>query len=147
MLKNKKQIETIRNFQLPRFRQSREKQFSKVLYSQCDEFLGNWTSTKELSLVAGLPKKEVIGLELREEVEFGLNFPELDKENALVLGKLMQSGNITNKDIGIKNSNLDKHIFITGVTGNGKTTTVKIFLFNLIFPFWLLSLQKQNIEF
>ena len=59
--------------------------------------LGNWISAKELSLIADLPKKEVVGLELKEEIEFGLNFKNPSDENALTLGRLIQSGNTTNK--------------------------------------------------
>lgn len=144
LLKDTKHIEVIKNLQLPRFNKTEAFESGKVLYSQCSEFLGNWISTKELSLVSGLPKKDVIGLELREEVEFGLNFPQLDKSNSLVLGKLMQSGNITNKDVGIANANLDKHIFITGVTGSGKTTTCQNILIQSNLPFLVIEPAKTE---
>lgn len=144
LLKDKKHIEVIKNLQLPRFNKTEVFESSKVLYSRCSEFLGNWISTKELSLVSGLPKKDVIGLELREEVEFGLNFPQIADSESLVLGKLMQSGNITNKKVGIANSNLDKHIFITGVTGSGKTTTCQNILIQSNLPFLVIEPAKTE---
>lgn len=92
-------------------------------------FLGNWMSSREISLLAGLPQKEVVGLGLREEVEFGLNVNTTMK-NPIPLGHLVQSGVVLNGENGIPDipvyfdkKNFDKHIFVTGVTGGGKTTT------------------------
>ena len=91
--------------------------------------LGNWMSSQEVSLIAGLPQKELVGLALREEVEFGLNINTGMKE-PIPLGHLVQSGVVLNGENGVSNipvcfdkSYFDKHIFVTGVTGGGKTTT------------------------
>lgn len=107
---------------------------------------GNWITTNELSMVAGLPQKEVVGLSLKEEVEFGLNFkdnvPEADRIN---LGKLVQSGNIIdNIDVYLDKNNLDKHIFITGVTGSGKTTTCQKILLDSGLPFLIIEPAKTE---
>ena len=92
-------------------------------------FLGNWMSSRELSLFAGLPQKEVVGLALREEVEFGLN-PGATMTYPIHLGHLVQNGIVLNGENGVSNipvcfdkSYFDKHIFVTGTTGGGKTTT------------------------
>ncbi len=92
-------------------------------------FLGNWMSSQEISLLAGLPQKEVVGLALREEVEFGLNVNN-QMEEPILIGHLVQSGVVLNGENGVSDipvyfdkSYFDKHIFITGVTGGGKTTT------------------------
>lgn len=92
-------------------------------------YMGNWMSSKEMSLLAGLPQKEVVGLALREEVEFGLNV-KCRESNAVLLGHMVQSGAVLNGQNGTPNipvyfdkTNFDKHIFVTGVTGSGKTTT------------------------
>ena len=90
--------------------------------------LGSWMSSKEMSLFAGLPQKEVVGLALREEVEFGLNSSVEDKDSIL-LGHLVQSGCVLDGNgnpeirVNLKKEYFDKHIFVTGVTGSGKTTT------------------------
>lgn len=107
---------------------------SQYLPSESNVYLGSWMSSKELSLFAGLPQKEVIGLALREEVEFGLNTEGTGKksssENKIKLGHLVQSGVVLNGENSLPNievefdrGNFDKHIFVTGVTGSGKTTT------------------------
>lgn len=93
-------------------------------------YLGYWMSSKELSLLAGLPQKEVVGLVLREEVEFGLNVEKSEQVESISLGYLVQSGVVLNGEHGVPKipinydkSFFDKHIFVTGVTGGGKTTT------------------------
>ncbi len=74
--------------------------------------------------MAGLPQKEVIGLRLREEVEFGLNVEPVPNEYALELGHLVQNGEVK-KNIAVRldKCDFDKHAFISGVTGSCKTTT------------------------
>ncbi len=111
-----------------------EERLLRTVYSQFvinseSAYLGNWMSARELSLFANLPTKEVVGLSLKEEVDFGLNPPK-QIEDSLVLGHLVQNGTVLdgedNKpdiEISFDKKYFDKHIFVTGVTGSGKTTT------------------------
>ncbi|MCM1166605.1 MAG: DUF87 domain-containing protein [Lachnospiraceae bacterium] len=98
---------------------------SQVIDKDGNAYIGNWITTNELGLVAGLPQKEVVGLCLKEEVEFGLNAHQIiSDENRIELGNLVQSGNVLpNNPVYLDKSVLDQHIFIAGVTGSGKTTT------------------------
>ncbi|TQR33136.1 ATP-binding protein [Campylobacter sp. MIT 99-7217] len=142
LLDDGKRLKAFRNLQLPKISlQNADKKLASLL-SQSPVNLGNVISSKELSLIAGLPKKDVVGLELKEEVEFGLNFKEAS--DPLVLGKLIQSGNVTNKSVSIDSKNLDKHIFITGVTGSGKTTTCQNILINSNKPFLVIEPAKTE---
>lgn len=129
------------NLQLPHL-QAPEQNALVPLSSQSSDKLANWLSTKELGLLLGLPKKDVIGLELREEVEFGLNFTPFDKQ--ITLGHLIQSGNKTTKQVGIDREALDRHIFITGVTGSGKTTTTQTLLLKSTLPFLVIEPAKTE---
>lgn len=140
-LNDKKRLESLRNFQLPKV-ESSSREISAV-FSQAPKNIANVISAKELSLIAGLPKKDVLGLELREEVEFGLNLPS-NIEHKLGLGKLIQSGNITNREVFIDKESLDKHIFITGVTGSGKTTTSQSILVSSNLPFLVIEPAKTE---
>ena len=86
-------------------------------------YRGSWMSSEELGILAGLPQRDVIGLTLREEVDFGLNVSKIS-ENKIILGKLVQGGVIKEKiDVCLDRKHLDKHMFVAGVTGSGKTTT------------------------
>ena len=86
---------------------------------------GTWMSSAVLSHLAGLPQKEVIGVKLREEVEFGLNIEPVKADEEIVeLGRLVQSGEVKDgMSVFLKKSEFDRHMFVAGVTGSGKTTT------------------------
>ncbi len=147
-------LNVIRNFQIPMgvFKHSisdDEINMRSVLSQYSGHkniFLGNWFSTDELSIIAGLPQKEIIGLPLREEVEFGLNVKKdcIDDET-IQLGNLVQSGQIIdNMPVTIKKKDLNKHIFVTGVTGSGKTTTCQKLLLESKIPFCIIEPAKTE---
>ena len=113
--------------------------------TQKNAFLGNWFSVKELSLITCLPQKEVIGLKLREQVEFGLNYADdIPKEDQLILGNLVQSGKEMDIPIKLNRKDLDKHVFVTGVTGSGKTTTCQNILIKSGLPFLVVEPAKTE---
>jgi len=104
-------------------------------------YAGNWMSVRELATMASLPQKEVTGLRLKEEVEFGLNVPVAEKKDAdgkiklvseselVNLGSLVKSGNICKGcAVNLGKDQLDRHVFVAGVTGSGKTTTCQTLL-------------------
>ncbi len=167
----KKYVETyFNNLQLPRIKCTADLSsefaaaFSKYINGD-SVFCGNWITAGELGVLAGMPQKEVIGMRLREEVEFGLNISENvqevkdtntehdnDRENAnqqegadlLELGNLIQSGSETNIPIYLSKRNLDKHTFVTGVTGSGKTNTCRNILIDSKLPFWVVEPAKTE---
>ncbi len=150
-----KKLEFFKNFQLPvgRFEEntSVHEPVSRSALSQYVSLnkkfaLGNWITTNELAMIAGLPQKDVVGLGLREEVEFGLNFKnDIPEEDTIRLGRLVQSGNILeNIEVSIDKKNLDKHMFITGVTGSGKTTTCQKILLDSNLPFLVVEPAKTE---
>ena len=145
---NDKKIEYFKNFQIPEC-VSYDDENALTLKShfvENDEVsLGNWYSPNELGLIAGLPEKEVVGLALNEEVEFGLNAKTPEKGEELIsLGKLVQSGNEIDTKVYLEKSALNKHIFITGVTGTGKTTTCQKLLLESKLPFLVIEPAKTE---
>ena len=145
---NDKKIEYFKNFQIPEC-VSYDDENALTLKShfvENDEVsLGNWYSPNELGLIAGLPEKEVVGLALNEEVEFGLNAKTPEKGEELIsLGKLVQSGNEIDTKVYLEKSALNKHIFITGVTGTGKTTTCQKLLLESELPFLVIEPAKTE---
>lgn len=111
---NDKKIEYFKNFQIPNC-VSYDNENSLTLKShfvENDEVsLGNWYSPNELGLIAGLPEKEVVGLALNEEVEFGLNAKTPDKGEELIsLGNLVQSGNEIDTKVYLEKSALNYRI-------------------------------------
>ena len=120
-----------------------------VLYS------GNWMSVRELALMASLPQKEVVGLRLKEEVEFGLNVPDkadkdgkpiaLKDDEQVELGSLVKSGTECNGcKVNLAKDQLDRHVFVAGVTGSGKTTTCQTLLLSSGWPFLVIEPAKTE---
>lgn len=109
--------------------------------------LGNWYSTDELSLIIGLPQKEVHGLSLREEIEFGLNYSKNAdfSKDMFEIGNLVEAGVVLeNTRVNFDRKQFNKHIFVTGVTGSGKTTTCQNLLLNSNLPFMVIEPAKTE---
>lgn len=90
-------------------------------------------SGKELGLHLGLPRATIPGLPVIEHAEFGKEVTSyrlfsktknLNPEDRIILGKVFDLGQITNKDVELDNKSLNMHTFITGSTGSGKSNTV-----------------------
>ena len=144
----------IKNFQLPHGKivkmsceneQLAHAAMSQVISKTGEAYLGNWITTNELGVITGLPQKEVVGMCLRREVEFGLNVVnEIPLEERIKLGNLVQSGNILKNSVYLDKRVLDQHIFISGVTGSGKTTTCQKILYEADIPFLVIEPAKTE---
>ncbi|MBR4695571.1 MAG: DUF87 domain-containing protein [Selenomonadaceae bacterium] len=104
--------------------------------------LATYMTAKEVSLIAGLPQKEIPGISVRESVDFGLNISEC--EGDIFLGNLMQKGRELPIPVEISRSVLNKHVFIAGVTGAGKTTTCHRLLQEANCPFLVIEPAKTE---
>jgi len=143
------EINSIKNLQIPLTQNSSiENNLKKahILHSHYGKKIGSWVSTNELSVITGLPRKEVVGLSLKEEVEFGLNIKKqnLKSEDKLLLGNLVRSGSRLKVEVSIDRNHLNKHTFITGVTGSGKTTTCQRILNSANMPFMVIEPAKTE---
>ena len=88
--------------------------------------IGSLLTASELTALAGLPQREIKGVRRRRAVEFAVDVPTPKEGDKIMLGSVMDSGQIVpgeNNKIALSRSDLNKHIFITGTTGAGKTTT------------------------
>lgn len=105
-----------------------------------------WLNTHELSLLTGLPSEELPGIKLRKSVSFAVNtIDEMFGEHSITLGKVVQDGRVLQgKNIQLSKDNLNKHVFVTGVTGAGKTTTCMKLLLETGFPFLVLEPAKTE---
>lgn len=106
--------------------------------------LNTYLTTEEISLIAGLPQKEVPGLALKEGVEFGLNEDEIDSGNSIHLGCMMQRGRKLDIPFSLSKDSMAKHTFIAGVTGSGKTTTCHKLLEEADMPYLVIEPAKTE---
>jgi hypothetical protein len=124
---------------------SRELVYSVPFVARTREVFGaTWLSTKELSLVAGLPAKELPGLKIRKSVDFALNTAHAVGK-VLTLGRIIQHGReLPHKQVQLPIADLSKHVFVTGVTGSGKTTTCMRLLMESDLPFMVIEPAKTE---
>lgn len=107
--------------------------------------LNSYLTTGEISLIAGLPQKEVPGLSLKETIGFGLNEKVIEKDSAISLGVMVQKGRDLEKvPFLLSKDSLAKHTFIAGVTGSGKTTTCHRLLSEANVPFLVIEPAKTE---
>lgn len=106
-----------------------------------------WLTARELTLIAGLPAKELPGLKVRKSVEFALNTPAdgLGNDAVIQLGNIVQHGRpLEYKQVRLIKDDLNKHVFISGVTGAGKTTTCMKLLVDSGLPFLVIEPAKTE---
>lgn len=127
-----------------------EHPYSEAIYSLATAAQGRtqcstWLNSQEISLLMGLPDKELAGLKIRKCVDFALNPPTLAAEQQLPLGHVIQHGQtLAFKPLMLDKDELNKHIFITGVTGSGKTTTCMKLLLESGLPFLVIEPAKTE---
>ncbi|HES76240.1 MAG TPA: ATP-binding protein, partial [bacterium] len=106
--------------------------------------LGSLLSVDELALMASLPRNEVPGIVRRKNVDFAVSLPLINAERALVLGNIIDHGRALEQSVTLDTAELDKHVFITGVTGAGKTTTCMRLLLESGLPFLVIEPAKTE---
>jgi hypothetical protein len=118
--------------------------FHSVTGSKSTPF-GNLLTTEELALIAGLPRHELPGLRRRKTVEFIVDLPRINANDSLDLGEVIDRGRKqrTNR-VSLNKADFNKHIFVTGVTGAGKTTTCLNLLIESALPFLVIEPAKTE---
>lgn len=107
--------------------------------------LGTLMTADELAIVASLPQHEVQGIRRRRAVEFIVHLPDPKGEKTLELGTIIDRGRRYPKNpVRLIRKDLNKHVFITGVTGAGKTTTCLNLLLESRLPFLVIEPAKTE---
>ncbi|MFW3962553.1 helicase HerA domain-containing protein [Acinetobacter radioresistens] len=102
-----------------------------------------WLNANELSLLAGLPSREVRGIKLRKNVDFAVN--PVNPEQGFELGDVVQHGRkLKDNAVRLDKKLLNQHIFISGTTGAGKTTTCQQILIQSGLPFLVIEPAKTE---
>lgn len=91
-------------------------------------------NTVELSLLANLPLHEMPGLPVQPSADFSLNPPKIsDPDQVMRIGTVLEGGQeIEGLNYDVDINTLTRHIFITGITGSGKSNTCRRLLSSLL---------------
>ena len=103
-------------------------------FGEAFENLTTPLNTEELSLLANLPLRETPGMPMQLAASFSLNPPSItNPATAVKIGHLLEGGEeIGNLDYEVDLDTLTRHVFITGITGSGKSNTCRRLLASLM---------------
>lgn len=85
-------------------------------------------SSRELAIYSALPTMDTSGFSVNEYVEFDVN---RNIDGDLVIGNILDCERVTKNPYKINANELNRHCLVTGLTGSGKTNTIKSLVYNL----------------
>ena len=102
-------------------------------------------TTKELSYFINFPLRSVPGISVVDSSpEFSLN-PQKEHPDSFSFGKILYGGSLTEMGFCIPRSSLSRHVLLSGISGGGKTNTVKAMLNNIgKLPFLVIEPAKTE---
>ncbi len=107
--------------------------------------LCSYINSSELGLLCTIPTDSVPDFELRTAKQFPLVKTILESKNSINIGKVTDGKRkIDNMPFGLNMTDLNKHTFVCGITGSGKTTTVKKILVEAKKPFMVIESAKKE---
>lgn len=104
-------------------------------------------NTQELAILNALPTIDINGICVSKYSHFGLSQGLLESKN---VESNMQIGNIlnrklkTNKRFYLSNAAINSHIFVSGITGSGKSNSIKKILLESSVPFLVIEPAKSE---
>lgn len=105
----------------------------------------SWLNTSELAILTSFPSKELPGIKLRKSVDFAVNTGNVELEESFQIGHVVHHGRILETSpVRLPLKDLNKHVFVAGVTGAGKTTTCMKLLIDSNLPFMVIEPAKTE---
>lgn len=100
-------------------------------------------TSEEICGICSISIENTFGFEINESKGYALNY--LKKENDKTLGYVCEYDNpLDNVPFGLSKEDLNKHVFVCGITGSGKTNTVKKILESVNEPFLVIEPVKKE---
>ena len=107
--------------------------------------LASYLTGEELASIASPPVENLPGYDIRRIPPLSLTDPTLAASDGQVLGTVCDHGQaLEGVHVGLGPVDLAKHLFVCGLTGTGKTTTVKALLAKSRVPFLVLESAKRD---
>lgn len=100
-------------------------------------------TSEEICGICSIPIDNTFGFEINESKGYALNF--VKQENDKTLGYVCEyESPLDNVPFGLSEDDLNKHAFVCGITGSGKTNTVKKILESVDKPFLVIEPVKKE---
>jgi hypothetical protein len=114
------------------------------LGSNIENPLCSYMNSAELGLLCTIPTESVPDFELRIEKIYPLSRNFIDSDSIMVGHVADGKKSIKNMPFALSSLDLNKHTFVCGITGSGKTTTVKKILIEAKKPFLVIESAKKE---
>ena len=101
------------------------KTLSELMEQEKDEFLA---STDLLAALARPPDKEIPGIRLALRPEFDVTQESAGTREAIALGEVLDRTSRAAGPLVLPKDSLNRHVFVTGATGSGKSQTIRALL-------------------
>jgi len=86
-------------------------------------------NTEELSILASLPSNDIEGISVSKVSSFGLSQSKnINTDASMEIGFVLNKKKPTNQRFRLSMEALNSHIFVSGITGSGKSNTIKLIL-------------------
>lgn len=109
----------------------------------CQSPLCSLVTSEELSGICTIPIDNTVGFEIKESKGYSLNYNIQHNDN--ILGNVCEYDRpLPNMPFGLSDYDLNKHTFVCGITGSGKTNTVKKILEMVDKPFLVIEPAKKE---
>lgn len=100
-------------------------------------------TSEELCGICTIPIDNTIGFEIKQSKSYSLNYENKLEDN--IIGNVCEYDRpIQNVSFGLSEIDLNKHTFVCGITGSGKTNTVKKILEKTNKPFLVIEPAKKE---
>lgn len=109
----------------------------------CSSPLTSLVTSEELCGICTIPTAPTMGFAVRQETAYSLNYDLTASDRAI--GHVCEFDRpLANVPFGLSSDDLNKHTFVCGITGSGKTNTVKTILAGAEVPFMVIEPVKQE---
>lgn len=110
---------------------------------KCSSPLMSLVTSEELCGICTIPVDPTMGFEIKQEKAYSLNYNLTTSDRPI--GEVCEYDRpLPNVHFGFSNDDLNKHTFVCGLTGSGKTNTVKSILVEANVPFMVIEPAKQE---
>ncbi|WNL16888.1 helicase HerA domain-containing protein [Aliarcobacter cryaerophilus] len=102
-----------------------DKSFKHPIHSSFSGF-SNAINSEELSILSALPNNDIDGISVSKVSSFGLTQAKnIDKNTPIEIGNVLNKKKATNQRFKLSLESLNSHLFVSGITGGGKSNTIK----------------------